>query len=144
LLPYVYTPADPADQQGWPTLGQMIESGQRLVVMMENHSGGTAYPWLLDAFHWVQDTPYHFARPSAFSCALNRGPADASLFLLNHWITNKSREVTNATRVNARGVLLPRAEQCEKERGLRPNYLAVDFYDRGDLLGVVNTLNGTG
>jgi hypothetical protein len=54
------------------------------------------------------------------------------------------REVSNATKVNARGVLLPRAEQCQRERGLLPNFVAVDFYDRGDLFGVVNTLNGTG
>ena len=141
LLPYVYTPT--TDQQ-WPTLGQMIESGQRLVVLMENHGGGATYPWLLPGFHWVQDTPFLFRRPSQFSCRSNRGGPDASLFLLNHWITDKQREVSNATLVNARDVLLPRAEQCRAERGTMPNFVAVDFYDRGDLFGVVNTLNGTG
>ena len=141
LMPYVYTPAG---DHGWPTLGQMIESGQRLVVMMEEHGGGTTYPWLLPGFEVTQDTPYLFRRPSEFSCAPNRGPADASLFLLNHWITDKRREISNATKVNARDVLLSRAEKCEEERGLLPNFVAVDFYDRGDLFGVVNTLNGTG
>jgi hypothetical protein len=52
--------------------------------------------------------------------------------------------VSNATRVNARGVLLKRARQCQRERGLLPNFVAVDFYDRGDLMGVVDTLNGLG
>jgi hypothetical protein len=141
LLPYVYTPA--ADGR-WPTLGQMIESGQRLVVLMEEHGGGTTYPWLLQGFDWVQDTPFLFAGPGEFSCDPNRGPADASLFLLNHWITDKRREVSNATEVNARDVLLPRAQECAETRGLQPTYLAVDFYDRGDLFGVVDTLNGTG
>lgn len=141
LLPYVYTPG--TDGQ-WPTLGQMIESGQRLVVLMENHGGGTTYPWLLSGFHWVQDTPFLFRRPGQFSCRANRGSADASLFLLNHWVTDKRREVSNATKVNSRGVLLARAEQCQAERGLLPNFVAVDFYDRGDLFGVVRTLNGTG
>jgi len=98
----------------------------------------------MQGFDWVQDTPYDFARPSDFSCAPNRGPADASVFLLNHWITDKRREVSNATEVNARDVLLPRAEECAETRGLQPTYLAVDFYDRGDLFGVVDTLNGTG
>ena len=139
LLPYVYTPA--TDQQ-WPTLGQMIDSGQRLVILMEQHGGGTAYPWLLDGFHWAQDTPFLFRRPGQFSCRPNRGPDDASLFLLNHWVTDKKREISNATRVNARGVLLPRAEQCQEQRGMIPNFVAVDFYDRGDLFGVVDTLNG--
>jgi hypothetical protein len=142
LLSYVYTPA--SDQQKWPTLGQMIESGQRLVVMMEEHSGGSAYPWLLDGFHYMQDTPYYFTSPSQFSCRPNRGPADAKVFLINHWITDKKHEVSNATKVNARDVLLPRVRDCEKERRLFPTFIAVDFYDRGDLFGVVNTLNGTG
>jgi hypothetical protein len=139
LMPYVYTPAG---DQGWPTLGQMIESGQRLVVLMEQHGGGKKYPWLLPGFEVAQDTPFLFRRPSQFSCRPNRGPAGASVFLLNHWITDKKREVSNATKVNARDVLLPRAEQCQAERGLLPNFVAVDFYNRGDLFGVVDTLNG--
>jgi hypothetical protein len=141
LLPYVYTPE--ADGR-WPTLGQMIESGQRLVVLMENHGGGTTYPWLLPGFQWVQETPFLFRRPGQLSCRANRGSPDAPLFLLNHWITDKRREVSNAARVNARGVLLTRARECQAERGLLPNFVAVDFYDRGDLFGVVDTLNGTG
>jgi len=41
-------------------------------------------------------------------------------------------------------VLLPRARECQAERAHLPNFVAVDFYDRGDLFGVVRTLNGTG
>jgi hypothetical protein len=141
LLPYVYTPLP---GQPWPTLRQMIDSGQRLVVLMEQRGGGSVYPWLIDGFHVVQDTPFLFRNASQFSCAANRGPADAPLFLLNHWITNKAREVSNAARVNARDVLLSRAEQCREERGLLPNFVAVDFYDQGDLFGVVDHLNDGG
>lgn len=90
------------------------------------------------------ETPFLFRGPGQFSCRLNRGSTSASLFLLNHWITNKRREVSNAAEANARAVLLTRAEQCQAERGLLPNFVAVDFYDRGDLFGAVNTLNGTG
>lgn len=142
LQPYAYTPT--SHDATWPTLGQMIDSGKRLVVLMEHRDGGTRYPWLLDGFHWAQDTPFDFRTPAAFSCDPNRGPEDAPLFLLNHWITNKAREITNATRVNARSVLLGRAQECQKERGQLPTFVAVDFYDRGDLFGVVDTLNGLG
>jgi hypothetical protein len=126
----------------WPTLGSMIDSGRRVVFLMENEGGGQTYPWLLDGFDWVQDTPFFFRDPAAFSCAPNRGSAEASLFLVNHWITDKSREVSNARRVNARDVLLPRLEECQAERDRLPNFVAVDFYDQGDLLEVVDTLNG--
>ena len=67
-----------------------------------------------------------------------------TLLLLNHWITDKQREVSNATRVECPRRVAARAEQCRDERGLLPNYVAVDFYDRGDLFGVVDTLNGVG
>jgi hypothetical protein len=143
LLPSVYTPL--ADGR-WPTLGAMIESGKRLVVLMENRDGGTTYPWLQPGFETSQDTPFLFRSPDELtaptSCAANRGPADASLFLLNHWVTDKTAEVTNAERVNARDVLLTRARACERERGHLPNFVAVDFYDRGDLFDVVDELNG--
>jgi hypothetical protein len=86
--------------------------------------------------------PFLFRTPAAFSCARSRGSADATLFLVNHWITDKSREVSNARRVNARDVLLTRLEQCQAERERLPNFVAVDFYDQGDLLDVVDALNG--
>lgn len=41
LLPYVHVQAE---NRPWPTLGQMVRSGRRLVVLMENHGGGSAYP----------------------------------------------------------------------------------------------------
>ncbi|MFC7492653.1 MULTISPECIES: hypothetical protein [unclassified Nocardioides] len=143
LLPYVAVPPGDGD---WPTLGQMIESGRRLVVLMEDHGGGAAYPWLGEGFDLAQDTPFLFRTPDALiddpdRCAPNRGLPDAPLFLVNHWVTNKTAEVTNATRVNARAVLQARVEECEAQRGQLPNFVAVDFYDRGDLFDVVAELN---
>lgn len=138
LLPYV---ADPPDD-GWPTLGEMVDSGQRLVVLMENHGGGTTYPWLLQGFDWVQDTPYLFQDPADFSCDPNRGPPDASILLVNHWIKSKTRIAQNAAEVNARDVLAPRLAECAVERGQVPDFVAVDYYDRGDALAVVDGLNG--
>jgi hypothetical protein len=139
LRPFVHEqrPGEP-----WPTLGSMITSGRRVVLLMEREGGGRSYPWLLDGFKWVQDTPFLFRNPAAFSCAPNRGRPDAALFLVNHWITDKVREVSNARRVNSRDVLLPRLRECEAERDQLPNFVAVDFYDRGDLFDVVDTLNG--
>lgn len=146
LLPDVY---EPLAGHEWPTLGQMIESGRRLVVLMENRGGGAADPWLLQGFDWIQDTPFLFRTPKALvqgegTCARNRGRDDAPLLLINHWVTDKTAEVTNAQRVNARGVLGERVRRCRHERGMLANYVAVDFYDRGDLFAVVDELNGFG
>jgi hypothetical protein len=126
----------------WPTLGEMVRTGKRLVVLMENEGGGSAYPWLLQGFDWVQDTPYTNPTLDSFSCARLRGRPDSPLFLLNHWLDGVTSIVTDAQQANARDVLLPQVERCRKERGHIPNYVAVNWYSAGDLFGVVDTLNG--
>ena len=71
-------------------------------------------------------------------------PDDASLFLVNHWLANFTSLVSDAELVNGRGILLGRMEQCRDERGQIPNFVAVNYVDRGDLFGVVDELNGVG
>jgi hypothetical protein len=139
LASYVFTPA--ADGS-WPTLGAMIDAGTRLVVLMEHRGGGDRFPWLIQGFDVVQDTPYLFESPADFSCVLNRGSPDAPIFLVNHWIDDWRNVPRNSATVNARDVLLPRLRECADERGQLPNFVAVDYYDRGDLLAVVDELNG--
>jgi endonuclease YncB( thermonuclease family) len=39
-------------------------------------------------------------------------------------------------------VLLPRAVQCEQERGQIPNFVAVNYVADGDTFAVVDELNG--
>jgi hypothetical protein len=51
---------------------------------------------------------------------------------------------SDAEKVNAYEPLLQRARTCERIRDHLPNLLAVNFYKRGDLFRVVDTLNGTG
>ena len=136
----------------FPTLRQMIDSGQRLVVMAENDAGDV--PWYHLAYaSGLQETPFRFRTAAALteqsqlaaSCRPNRGPASAPLFLLNHWVdTTPAPRASLAEIVNARAALLARARTCERIRHRLPNLVAVDFFRRGDLLGVVDELNGVG
>jgi hypothetical protein len=135
-----------------PTLGEMVDSGRRVVFMAENRGG--VEPWYRNGYEDViQETPYHFTDPSELtdrsqlrrSCKPNRGPADAPLFLFNHWIdTSPSPRPSNAKQVNAYKPLLRRANECERRRGQPVNLVAVDFYETGDLFKVVDKLNGVG
>jgi hypothetical protein len=139
LLSYVHTPTP---GEPWPTLGEMIESGERLVVMVEEGSGGSAAPWLVNGFEWTQDTPYTFPTVDDLSCDENRGPPDAPLFLLNHWLSSFRSLVSNAEQINYSDVLLTRALECQEARGQIPNFVAVNFVSIGDVFDVVDTLNG--
>lgn len=137
LIRYVYA-HDPGED--WPTLGEMIEQGTRLVVFAEN--AGPPPAWHHHAWEYIQETPFKFGSIAELSCVPNRGTPDGSLFLLNHWITRRSPDRVDATIVNAYDYLLNRAEECQAQRGLIPNFIAVNFYSIGDLFVVVDTLNG--
>jgi hypothetical protein len=80
---------------------------------------------------------------TAATCRPNRGPADAPIFLVNHWITTDPVPLpSQAAQVNAYGPLIHRLRECRRIRHHIPNLIAVNFYSRGDLFRAVNTLNG--
>src|SRR5262249_34005922 len=142
LLPYVYWHPP---GEGWPTLGELIGSGQRVIVMAEHHTGGI--PWYLPAYYgYLEETPYRFTSTAAVdapdSCRENRGGNDRPFFLLNNWVESSVPSPDDPQKVNAFKPLLARAIHCERLRRHVPNLVAVDFYGKGDLFEVVNALNG--
>lgn len=143
LLRYAYIPTDDPVQ---PTLGELIERDERLLVMAENDAGDGRYPWYQQGFDLVQETPYTFHTvaqiSSPESCRLNRGDPSNPLLQLNSWIEVIPRDPALAGRIDSYDALLERSRLCTRIRGLKPNLLNVDFYDRGDVFGVANTLNG--
>ncbi len=137
LMEFVYT----GPVTTWPTLRSMILSGGRVLVFTE--SGKPGVDWLHPAFDSFQETPYTFHTPEDFSCKPNRGGTSAPLFQVNHWIeTTPAPRPSNAAIVNTYEALLTRARSCEKERGLKPTYIGVDFADIGEIVKATRTLNG--
>jgi len=134
----------------WPTVREALDRGWRVLFLAESEAG--AQPWYHPAFERiVEDTPYTFrgAKPLidpaglAATCEPNRGPEGAPLFLVNHWVsTDPTPRPSDAAKVNAREPLLRRMRECERVRGHLPNLVAVNFYRRGDVFGVVDELNG--
>lgn len=126
----------------FPTLGQMIASGQRLVVLGENVPD-TSSAWYRPAYSVMEETPYTFRAPAEFSCRPNRGTEGNPLFLMNHWIeTTPTPRPSNARIVNAEGFVVRRARECRRERGVLPTVLAVDFAGTGDVVRAAAVLNG--
>jgi hypothetical protein len=140
LLDVVYAHSDGP----FPTLREMIEAEERLVVMTEEGDGGQAYPWLRNAFELTQDTPFTFPAPEDFSCEPNRGTSESPLFLINHWLSGFGSLVTDAELVNVSDVLRPRLQECQRDRGLLPTFVGVNFYSIGDVGAEVDRLNGVG
>ncbi len=123
----------------FPTLAEMIDTNRRVFVMVEEDGGDVE--WLHPAFEFSQETPFSFASTGEFSCAPNRGDASSPLFVINHFITLAR---PSNQRINSSEELNTRVADCERERGLQPNLIAVDFATKGEVMAVVDALNGVG
>jgi hypothetical protein len=138
---------EPQRGQVPPTLGELIERDQRMLVMAERDGGGVRFPWYGEGYRdLLQETPYHFDSVAEIgepaSCRPNRGRAENPLLQINNWVEKLPRDPSLNARVNERRALLARARMCARRRGMQPNVIAVDNYDLGDVLGVAKTLNG--
>ena len=121
-------------------------------MLAENQAG--AAPWYQLAYErLMQETPFTFAARGGADDAARRcrraagrtaGRPARRCSCVNHWInTDPLPRPSNAAIVNAYAPLLragPR--RASGSAGGGSNLLAVDFYKRGDLFGVVDTLNG--
>ncbi|KAK1754646.1 PI-PLC X domain-containing protein 1 [Echria macrotheca] len=155
ILQYIYTPpVVPMSRDDWPTLARMILSGQRVVMFLDYEANQTAFPWLLDEFSQMWETPFD-PTDQKFPCTVQRPPdlkeedAKKRLYLMNH---NLNVEVSllgstvnvpavsqlNVTNnVTGFGSLGVAAANCRDDWGLPPTVLNVDYYNYGGYPGSV-------
>lgn len=127
----------------WPTLGELIDAGSRLVVFQEKLPRDDGFPWLMNVWEHAWETPFSFSTPEDLSCTPNRGDPANPLFLLNHFLTAPlGGRPDLAEMINHDPLFIDRARECEEAGNALPNFVAVDFYDIGDLFAVVDALNG--
>ncbi len=134
---FVYT--HDADE-GWPTLAEMIDADTRLVIT--NESAGPPPDWMHHVWDLGWDTPFSFSSIDEFNCSPNRGTLSGDLFLINHWVLDPVANPDNAPEVNSYEVLMERVDECQEQWERLPTFIAVDFYDVGDIFEVVGVLNG--
>jgi len=159
LVDLAFVPqSNPLPATQWPTLGDMIDSGKRLVVFMDNGANDTNFPYLIPEFTNIWETAFDVTDPS-FSCAVNRSQGDTSqqMYLINHFLDSNQAilgsvsslapdkeqlNVTNA--VSGPGSLGGQTTDCIAQNGRAPNFMLVDFYDYGEgsVFQVAASLNG--
>lgn len=124
----------------WPTLQEMIQSNQRVVVLTDQKTGG--FPWLLPMWTLMWDNDWSNHRESDFDCECNRGKATNDLFNLNQFISNPLPFAGGAEVANRGEALYRRAKECWDKTGRVPNFVTVDHYEVGELFEAVDRLNG--
>ncbi|MEV4419312.1 hypothetical protein AB0L40_04960 [Patulibacter sp. NPDC049589] len=125
-----------------PTLRDLVTSGRRLIVLDEGDGGGA--PWFQPAFVFAQNTSISAFTKDPRSCEPDRGTPDSPLLIMNDWIDRFPPPAAAAARVGRASALEDRVAACRGRLGRVPNAIAVDFYDRTDVLQVVRELNARG
>jgi hypothetical protein len=143
-------------QTAWPTLGALVTSGRRLIAFTLPVSGGITtsdagsggVPWLHSFLEIGAEGRRDFAGAEDFDCSLARGASRPELVLLHHWIAtvndagaSDAASAGSAAVINARSTLSRRIERCAFELGRLPTFIAVEFYDQGDALQLVQDVS---
>ncbi|KAK4452348.1 PI-PLC X domain-containing protein 1 [Podospora aff. communis PSN243] len=155
ILQYVYTPPlMPMSLEDWPTLAQMILTGQRVVMFLDYDTNHTAYPWLIDQFSNMWETPFDPV-DREFPCEVQRPPdlkpedAKRRLYMMNHNLNVEVSllgasilvpavsELNITNNATGKGSVGASAENCRAQWGNPPTVLNVDYYNIGGYPGSV-------
>jgi len=160
-LAYV-PPQLPMNISSWPTLGEMIGAGKRVVVFLDagaDGADGPPVPFILPEFQMIWETPFSVTNAS-FPCSVDRtaGPLadDEHMYLINHtlnvnllpFLASSPVIVSDpiaAGTTNGITSVVDNANGCvaiSGSGGRNPNFVLMDFVDLGQGLAAVNQLNG--
>lgn len=150
LAPYLYRGDS---SQPWPTLGELIDEDQRLVVFLADSTDAPAgYLSLPDN---VRATSGSGQAARDLDCATGSGSPDAPLVLLMQTLATPLDGSDGAAGAGGTGAASPgrpsaelaqtvnhdplfseRVALCSDVWGRAPTFVAVDFYDQSDVIGV--------
>lgn len=141
LFSYLYT--KPVSGP-WDLLQDMVNTNKRLVVISDVDDAGPGQGWYHFAWDHCVETHYSVNDINAFTNDYNRGNANNDLFIFNHFVTSAltGTGLPNiAPSANDFNFLLSRIEGHFAQYIKFPNFITLDFYDLGDGMEVVDTLN---
>jgi hypothetical protein len=155
LINFVYIPPTlPMPLEDWPTLGEMLLTNQRAVVMLDYEANQQEIPWLLDEFSQMWETPFS-PTDRDFPCTAQRPPDRPEeirrdrMYMANHnlnvavSLAGMSLDIPAFTILNetnavsgygSAGVMVG---NCTRDWNRPPNFLLVDYYNLGNFNGSV-------
>jgi hypothetical protein len=128
--------------QPWPTLQSMIDDGTNLVVFWEQ-GGDTSHPWIHDFLTHSWTTNFGESSTSEMNCDVLRGDGNQVVYHMNNWLSNQVglSDPTQAGEANDVDFLVERANQCWQQHGKRPTFIAVDWWEQGDVVAAAEMIN---
>ncbi|GAW21516.1 hypothetical protein ANO14919_110380 [Xylariales sp. No.14919] len=147
---YAFTPSGTLGLDDWPTLGDLISSGNRVVVFMDYHADTSKVPYILDEFTYYFETPFDPLADQLSGCNIDRpagASADGRLILANH---NRNYEVlgislpdlAHASDTNSVDSITAQTNTCNEQHGRIPNVVLLDYVVLGEVINAQTQLNG--
>ncbi|PPQ73586.1 hypothetical protein CVT26_010570 [Gymnopilus dilepis] len=157
ITPLAYVPPSvPVKNSDWPTLGELIDSGKRVVVFLDAGADPTSVPFILPEFEMIWETPFSVTDPS-FPCSVDRisGPLQVSdhSYMINHSL-NKNiipigsgvivSDPLDAPTTNSVSSIQANVNGCIPLSGANrnPQFLLLDYVNIGQGFQAANILNG--
>ncbi|KAJ5838615.1 uncharacterized protein N7525_003803 [Penicillium rubens] len=151
---YAYVPSEnPLSITDWPTLGDMISSGKRLVVFLDYGADTTKVNFIQDEFAYYFETAYGVTDASFPNCSIDRpsgAAATGRMGIVNHFLDvdvlgikiPARHEADNTNAATGPGSIGAQAALCAGLYGYAPNVVLADFVDKGDVITAQKNLNG--
>ncbi|KAJ1711220.1 hypothetical protein COH20_000392 [Aspergillus flavus] len=153
---YAFVPSSSPDVlavDSWPTLGDLISTGKRLVVFLDYGADTKSVPYILDEFGYFFETPYDVTDASFPNCSIDRpsgASADGRMYIVNHFLDVNVLGVLVPDRIRApktnavsgNGSIGAQSELCRSLYKRLPNVVLADFVDQGEVMKAQNALNG--
>ncbi|KAL9106450.1 MAG: hypothetical protein Q9227_008538 [Pyrenula ochraceoflavens] len=151
---YTYAPANgeavALKLDSWPTLGDMIDSGKRLVVFLDYGANTAKVPYILDEFAYYYETPFDTTDAKFPECTIDRpsgASADGRMGIINHFldIDVLGIDIPNrdaAATTNSKNSIGAQAGLCKSAYGRNPNVALLDYADQGQAVAAQDSLNG--
>ena len=155
------TPLHPraSGDQKWPTLGEMIKSGERLVVFLDYGAKPSKVPYILDEFDYFWEGPFDTVDPEFNQCAIDRpvlSPQNKErvlkrMYIVNHYLDTKilgfvvpnRRDAHRTNALEGKSGIKKQVELClSAHDGKWPRVVLVDYFDAGQVRKAEAWMNG--
>ncbi|ROV91731.1 hypothetical protein VPNG_09961 [Cytospora leucostoma] len=149
---YAYTPGSTLTISEWPTLGDLVDAGTRLVVFMD-YPADDSVSYILNEFDsYIFETPYDTTNSSFPECSIDRpsgSSAEGRMYLVNHYLDYSLLGIDipdelAASTTNGEDSILDQVSICTGLYGRNPNFILLDWISVGDAITVQAYLNGVG
>lgn len=156
IKPYAYIPRNTGNfsldvsLDSWPTLGEMIASGKRLVTFVD-YGSSPLYPYILGEFLYFWETPFDSIDPVFPQCTINRilAAANPKMYIVNHFLDTQifkmvvpdRRDASHTNGATGAGSIGARAKLCQEIHSSPPAVILVDYFERGEVFNVQRLLN---